>query len=906
MSLQRCSFLAAWTFAALIVPSFVFAEPIVPGYQQYHSQASDAAGGELLLSELNCVACHAEGEASLGNLAPKQAPDLAQVGTRVRPEYLRDYLKDPHQMKPGATMPDVLGGLPADEREEAIENLAHFLASTGRLQEARRRTREVAEGKVLFHEVGCVACHGPREGSGVDIAGLKPLGNLEAKYSVPSLTTFLQDPLKVRASGRMPSLRLESGDAGKIAQYLLQDLNVDVPANLTYTYYEQNGLSELPDFSKLTPKESGETMSFDIGLAHRKDNFAFVFEGSLHIGQAGEYTFHLESDDGSRIEIDGKQVAINDGIHPKQRRSGKIHLEPGMHELRVEYFEGAGQEEFDVLFDGPGGIKNAHVADHVFSSKEPMEEGQDKFEVDRSRAEKGRLQFVSLGCANCHSMPQVKPDLAAMRGPSLADLNLAKGCLSASPGDAPNYQLTDEQRESLAAAIKHRRQPDAMPWEPEQMVRRHLATFNCYACHARDEIGGVNPELNVFFHTSQAEMGDEGRIPPTLHGVGAKLSDRWMKKVLSEGAKDRPYMKTVMPNFGYANVGGLAPLFAQLDTLPEHPPIEIPETEGRIKATGRHMVGDKVFGCIKCHTFAGEKASGVQGIDMTLMTQRLNHDWFLAYVLDPPRFRKGTRMPTAWPNGQSVMKKILSGDADQQIEAIWRYLEDGRSAPKPFGVGQQPIELIAWRKAVIYRNFIEGAGSRAIGIGFPEKANIAFDAANMDLALIWQGSFIDASRHWTGRGQGFEGPLGDNVVALPSAPPFAYLKDPAAKWPTESGKPAGYQFLGYRLDEANNPTFRYRFGDLTISETYTAEKTGEFPSLTREIQVEGHPANGTLMFRALAGGDIQTQENRWYQLSGGLKLQVTGAEATVRKEQADLLIEVPTGDDRSFTLKYVW
>ncbi|RCS54367.1 cytochrome c1 [Bremerella cremea] len=908
ISLQRYSILAAWTFVVLGATSlFAQTGPVIPGYEQFHAQASDAAGGELLLSELNCVACHAEANANLGNLPPKSAPILSMVGSRVRPEYLREYLQNPHQRKPGATMPDVLGGLPVEQREDAIENLTHFLASTGRLQEGRRRSREVREGQQLYHQVGCVACHGPREGGEVKAAHLKPLGKLEAKYSVPALAAFLQDPLKVRASGRMPSLRLSDADAGKIAQYLLQDLDVEVPANLHYSYYEEANLSELPDFSKLTPKETGETMSFDLGLAKRKDNFGLVFEGFLNIGQAGEYTFHLDSDDGSRLEIDGKQVVINNGIHPKQRRSGKIRLRPGMHELRVEYFEGAGQEAFDVTFDGPGGLRNAYVADHVFLSKDKAnQEADDSFRLDPQRVEQGRLQFVSLGCANCHTMNDLKADPGVLQGPSLAELDLAKGCLASKPGRAPDFQLTEGQRKSLAAAITHRKQPDVQPWQPEQQVQHYLTTFNCYACHQRDEIGGVSPELNAFFHTTQEEMGDEGRIPPTLTGVGGKLSPTWMKKVLREGAKDRPYMQTVMPNFGGQNVGDLAPLLASLDALPEHPPIDIPETEGRIKATGRHMVGDKVFGCIKCHTFAGEKASGVQGIDMTLMTKRLNHDWFLAYVIDPPRFRKGTRMPTAWPNGKSVMRNILSGDADQQVEAIWRYLQDGEEAAKPFGVGQQAIELVAWRKAVIYRNFIEGAGSRAIGVGFPEKANLAFDATNMNLALIWQGSFIDASRHWNGRGQGFQPPLGDNVVRLPGGAPWAVLANPADKWPTATGKEAGYQFLGYRLDELNNPTFRYRFGDLTVSEAFHAEKSGEFPSLLRTITVDGHTPEGTLMFRALSGADIHSLGDGWYQLGEGLKVQVTGANATLRDDHSDLVVEVPDGSESTFTLKYVW
>ncbi|MBA2113969.1 PA14 domain-containing protein [Bremerella alba] len=908
MSLFRWTCTAAWVCATVSVgPLWAQSGPVIPGYQQFHGQSRDAAGGEILWSELNCVACHQQSDAELGNLSAKAAPDLSLVGSRVRPEYLREYLKDPHQLKPGATMPDVLGNIPSKERADAIENLTHFLASTGRLQESRKRSREINAGKNLYHEIGCVACHGPREGIPAEAAQLKPLGTLEAKYSIPSLAAFLQDPLKVRASGRMPALRLDTDQATKLAQYLLQDLDVEVPANLQYTYYEGN-FRELPDFTKLDSKESGEAMSFDIGLAKRANNFAFVFEGYLNIAQQGDYTFHLDSDDGSRLEINGKQVVNNDGIHPKNRRSGKIRLESGMHELRVEYFDGGGVKALDVLMDGPSGLRNAYVSDFVFldPKRSTTEDQSDQFQIDAQKVEQGRIQFVSLGCANCHQLGDIKPGVSALHGPSLADLDTSQGCLAASPGKAPDFKLTEGQRQSLTSAIQRRKEPNVAAWEPEQRVRRYLATFNCYACHERDEIGGVTADLNSYFHTSQAEMGDEGRIPPTLDGVGAKLTQNWMAKILNEGAKDRPYMQTVMPNFGGENVGQLKDLFASLDTLPEHPPIEIPETEGRIKATGRHMVGDKVFGCIKCHTFGGEKASGVQGIDMTLMTRRLNHDWFLAYVKDPPRFRKGTRMPTAWPNGKSVMRSILSGDADQQIDAIWIYLSDQENAAKPYGVGEQPIELVAWRKAVIYRNFIQGAGSRAIGVGFPEKANIAFDANDLNLALIWQGAFIDASRHWTGRGQGFQPPLGDNVVELPGGAPFAVLDSPTARWPDVSGKDAGYQFLGYRLDEANNPTFRYRFGDRTISDAIKAEKVNEFSSLNREITVEG-PSAQPLMFRALSGESIHALEDGWFQIGQGLKLQVRGAKATIRPGQNDLLIEVPN-DSRptSFQLKYVW
>ena len=77
-----------------------------------------------------------------------------------------------------------------------------------------------------------------------------------------------------------------------------------------------------------------------------------------------------------------------------------------------------------------------------------------------------------------------------------------------------------------------------------------LASFNCIACHDRGDFGGVSPERNPHFQTTNLNLGDQGRIPPTLTGVGAKLKPEWMRDVLVNRRSIRPYMKTRMPQFG--------------------------------------------------------------------------------------------------------------------------------------------------------------------------------------------------------------------------------------------------------------------------------------------------------------------------------------------------------------------
>jgi hypothetical protein len=69
------------------------------------------------------------------------------------------------------------------------------------------------------------------------------------------------------------------------------------------------------------------------------NHFAIRWTGIIKIPQDGQYTFFLESDDGSRLLIDGKAVVDNGGLHDMQEQSGKVELKAGEHEIRIDYFE---------------------------------------------------------------------------------------------------------------------------------------------------------------------------------------------------------------------------------------------------------------------------------------------------------------------------------------------------------------------------------------------------------------------------------------------------------------------------------------------------------------------------------------------------------------------------------------
>lgn len=78
------------------------------------------------------------------------------------------------------------------------------------------------------------------------------------------------------------------------------------------------------------------------------------FEGTLETTQAGEYTFRLGSDDGSRLWVNGAQVVDNDGLHAMEVVAGTVTLEPGDAAVRVQYFDGGGEQGLALRVSGPG------------------------------------------------------------------------------------------------------------------------------------------------------------------------------------------------------------------------------------------------------------------------------------------------------------------------------------------------------------------------------------------------------------------------------------------------------------------------------------------------------------------------------------------------------------------------
>jgi cytochrome c len=223
-------------------------------------EPGDAARGKALVAQYECNRCH-EGT---GHAAPKldqdcvrcheqiatgkfgankaklsewqahvapyrDVPSLNELGARVRPAWIRDYLLKPHDLRPNLaqTMPR-LKLSPEQARDIATYLVAGAPAPSTITVSAE--PAHVARGRALMTERGCVGCHQmtgaglsapPRVEPAPRTLGLAPDLRFARERAEPAvLARWLLDPTRVKHDAVMPNLALSVADASDLAAFL--------------------------------------------------------------------------------------------------------------------------------------------------------------------------------------------------------------------------------------------------------------------------------------------------------------------------------------------------------------------------------------------------------------------------------------------------------------------------------------------------------------------------------------------------------------------------------------------------------------------------------------------------------------------------------------------------------------
>lgn len=140
-----------------------------------------------------------------------------------------------------------------------------------------------------------------------------------------------------------------------------------------FEVFQVSGIEKLPVFTTLNPMHKGYVTEFSHKQALSEDmpqeQVAVVFESYLEVIEEGTYNFFTNSDDGSKLYVNGAGIVDNDGDHGVMERSGALELSEGRHLVRVEFFNGGGGYHLDVKYSGPNMPKQIIPADRLFREK---------------------------------------------------------------------------------------------------------------------------------------------------------------------------------------------------------------------------------------------------------------------------------------------------------------------------------------------------------------------------------------------------------------------------------------------------------------------------------------------------------------------------------------------------------
>jgi hypothetical protein len=205
---------------------------------------------------------------------------------------------------------------------------------------------------------------------------MEVLGDAEIRYttdgSVPNKKSELYtDPFELdKSTVVLAKAFLGDQQESNLSTAYFRLVKKDSKNGVRYSYFEGNDWKFLPVFENLEPKKKGKTYEFRIDdINQRNDQFGIRFRASLKIETTGEYRFYLNSDDGSKLYIDGKMVVDNDGGHGTIERTGNVLLEEGMHAITVDYHNQAGGAWLDTFYKGPGVPKQIIPAHLIFLSE---------------------------------------------------------------------------------------------------------------------------------------------------------------------------------------------------------------------------------------------------------------------------------------------------------------------------------------------------------------------------------------------------------------------------------------------------------------------------------------------------------------------------------------------------------
>ncbi|HXX94921.1 MAG TPA: hypothetical protein VEN81_14950, partial [Planctomycetota bacterium] len=592
-------------------------------------------------------------------------------------------------------------------------------------------------GREIVGRLGCARCH-PAALPGVDDPPPGPsLADVGDRAGRTWLLQWLEDPSKVRAGARMPSL-FSADRTGQVERWIVAD-------------------------ALLRATSTGARREPVVLGDHRMGKRLFIYLGC--------FTCHFVPDEERGDQLELGRIPL-EGLNDRMATRDFVAFLANPH---ARYPDGR-MPRLPVAQDQARDIA-AYV---LMWSKPPVQEAaveppvtpKEIDEVGRRVGARGvdaigQALLRQKGCVQCHvglgeragDIPMAKPE-AACRG--------------------PRFTLDGDSRKAVGAYLEGaalERHPS-----PFESRRRMLARVGCVRCHARDS--DRPPPIEEIGSTLGGSMLET--IPfqrtPRLMAPLAKYSRAYLVGTIRDGVGSLrgPRYTYRMPSFGTEAetiVQALAEADGDLAGLPE--PAEAPEDDPTLSNLGPSLVGFEGYSCVSCHLWNGQRMSeadpGALGPELTSVTARIRHDWYDRWMDEPVRVHPGTPMPQIFKKGQPASLKLLDGDPARQKDAIWAYLRKGKSAPSPKPLPPLEVALPPDGPLVaqVPVTMPDKAVLEAIVVLYPSHDLVVYDLGTLGVRNVFTGARLLRNIRGRIRGYSFTGtPVGPDRKT-PAAGAFA-------------------------------------------------------------------------------------------------------------------------------------
>jgi len=621
-----------------------------------HDKGEELVGGEdiakgiALFEGLGCFGCH-ETKGFGVDQNSMIGPDLTEIGSKVNPGWLLEWLKNPKHFRPSTRMPDF-----RLEEEDAMAITSYLWQNSEGFEPGEPQVFDeetIGEGAYLYESIGCLACHSELEEDGrIHGPNLSRIGD---KSNYEYLVSWLLAPKAHQPKTKMPDMKLDEEDAKYVASFLMSLKS------------EEEGYEDLTSSEWLNDKETarkGEELVGQYGCfgCHKIMGMEGMGKIGVELDEVGSKHIHLF--DFGLLE---KEILEGVGLHnaheniSKARRawfaeklSDPRQFDEGRYKrpkdrLKMPDF-GLSAEEIESLTILLTGMREGELPENYIA----------ELTDEKRYLIEGKKVIDKYNCMGCH---QFTIDTLYLKNGSVV-----KGMVKLEEEESLFFQLWVDN-EGLG-----KKAGDTVQVANEEIERR-----------VESQGGDISPFIIDYHVEVEGSIAEEATVftPPVLYEEGKKVQSAWLFDFLKEPMTLRPWLDVRMPVFKMTENEAtvLSRYFATLEKE-EYPYEFIVETKdtyinGKEEESpgyltmAQHLFEHKDVNCASCHVRGDINPEGDPSDwapDLSVSRDRLKPDWIVDWLLDPQLKQPGTKMPKFFREG--VFQEIFPGTPEEQAVAL--------------------------------------------------------------------------------------------------------------------------------------------------------------------------------------------------------------------------------------------